>query len=1393
MRPHKHTPIIVASLLVLCVVIAVALSVRPAQAPSDAPAPSSEQPTPAATSEQPTKPSTTPAEPSTPGAQDTSSASAEDPAAGLPTSDSATTDVTAAPAVEQDAPFPNEEMERQVLAAIPHVEQPKVAPDVAYEPGVVLVTVREGTSAEQLSQAITAAGITSVEPDDVEVVTDDLMMVKLAPSATIDDAIYELESTGIAKGAQPNYVYEIAEEPTLVPNDTESALENTPTSSDVETTDSTSPAEPSDASEQPNVPESAVAPEQPNESEPTAEPTLAVETATSEGQPDTAPTIDVQDATSTPAKDVLNDPNASAQWDLDSIDAPAAWEFPPLKNATNTVGVGILDNGFNDAHEDLVDNVRSTYNATTKAENVSVRCPNGTPDPAHGSHVAGIVGATSNNGKGISGVGFNHLKLSLVSLTDERNPSGITTTDVVKGFDYLIKHKDQYNIRVASMSLGVKVDSLPTDNDILNAIDKAYGKGIVTVASAGNETWDATPPYINYPSDYATVISVMNLRNTDVNNPKSVERSKSSNYNAPGEESKNISAPGTDIYSTYPDGYGLMSGTSMAAPHVTGVVGLMFTVNPTLSPDQAKELLYNSARDIGAPGWDEQYGHGEVNALSAVRAAATGTINGPAYVAVGATATYAVGTSNEGWSFSSSDPNVLSFGEGGTATAVSAGIAIVSASNGSTTFTQRVTVLGPISGNGVAKNGSVKLSIATPDGCGELAWDWTSDNESVATVTDDGVVYDKDSGTATITAKLRADERVQLSYDVTVYDALKGTVYVPMKDTGTSTATLTPDTSSFASPTMSWTSSNEQVATVDSNGMVTAKSAGGTVVSCTIQEGDTSTTNVWCVYVYGPIEGATSVGVEQSTQLKIAGLDNVSSDLQAGWTWSLGSSSDSAVASVSSDNGTVTGKKTGTVTITASRGSRQDQVSFSHEMTVRANSLANAQVTIPRQTYTGSKLTPVPVVTLGGTTLKEDVDYEIVAHADFVNVSSYNVTIQGKGTYAGTATGTFVVEPKKLKPPKAVTGLVYNGLPQTGVPAGDGYKLDNDVTKIDADEYLAFAVINDSANTDDHTNVCWENGSTLYRIEWSIAPRPASDLNVEVPGTYVYNGSAHTPKPTVTWNGKPLKTANGDDFDNYNVSYANNVNAGTATVTVTFEEGNFKGTKTATFNIAPAPSSVGIVTAADVRDSLDPADVVLTRSDTSLPGRLALTETELSYGTNTYHWTFTPDDANHAPSSGTVEITVTGHEWGAPTYTWAEDDSSCTAQRVCANNPAHVEEETVDSVREVVAEPTTENEGKATFTAKFQNEAFVTQVKEVALPKLPAHEPEPAPESEPASEPDKTEPPVTPKVDRPADESTAPKSDGARLADTSDETLPIMPVAIAGAALLALATLKRRN
>ena len=230
-------------------------------------------------------------------------------------------------------------------------------------------------------------------------------------------------------------------------------------------------------------------------------------------------------------------------------------------------------------------------------------------------------------------------------------------------------------------------------------------------------------PYEAFPSDYGTAVSVIALRNTNAADPKAVTRATYSNYNrvdesgSAFERDKNISAPGSAIYSTNGSGgYDSMSGTSMAAPVVAGTLGLVFSANQGLesadvaltqrdasAADHAKSILYATARDLGDAGWDPYYGYGEVDAAAAVAAATTGVLQGPAYLKTGETATYHVSSKLDGWSLSSADAEVLTVGASGAAEAISAGTADVVASASDSvgkthTALLTVNVFGPMSG-----------------------------------------------------------------------------------------------------------------------------------------------------------------------------------------------------------------------------------------------------------------------------------------------------------------------------------------------------------------------------------------------------------------------------------------------------------------------------------------------------------------------------------------------------------------------------------------------------------------------------------------------------------------------------------------------------------------------
>lgn len=131
----------------------------------------------------------------------------------------------------------------------------------------------------------------------------------------------------------------------------------------------------------------------------------------------------------------------------------------------------------------------------------------------------------------------------------------------------------------------------------------AADHNVVIVAAMGNDNTDVP----NYPAAYPQVIAVCAVDDQG-------QRAPFSNYGPHAF----ISAPGVSIASTYPDRrYSSMSGTSMASPHVAGVVGLLKSINPSLTLQQIKDIIQSTAVDLGDPGFDFYYGNGLLNANSA--------------------------------------------------------------------------------------------------------------------------------------------------------------------------------------------------------------------------------------------------------------------------------------------------------------------------------------------------------------------------------------------------------------------------------------------------------------------------------------------------------------------------------------------------------------------------------------------------------------------------------------------------------------------------------------------------------------------------------------------------------------------------------------------------------
>lgn len=285
-----------------------------------------------------------------------------------------------------------------------------------------------------------------------------------------------------------------------------------------------------------------------------------------------------------------NDPEYPVhQYGPQIIQADKAWD---ITRGDPNVLVAVVDTGVDYTHPDLQGKVVKGYDFV-----------NNDADPAddngHGTHVAGIIAAATNNGVGVASIGFNTRVLAVKVL--DANGSGYYST-VAKGITYAADH----GARIINLSLRGTVSS----SILQDAVNYAWNKGVLVVAAAGNDGSNAPA----YPAAYPHVLAVAA---TDWNDT----RWSLSNYG----DYIDVSAPGVGIISTDWVGavglYASRSGTSMAAPHVAAVAALALAVNPNLTNADLETLIKTSVDDKGDPGWDPYYGAGRVNAYKAVLAA----------------------------------------------------------------------------------------------------------------------------------------------------------------------------------------------------------------------------------------------------------------------------------------------------------------------------------------------------------------------------------------------------------------------------------------------------------------------------------------------------------------------------------------------------------------------------------------------------------------------------------------------------------------------------------------------------------------------------------------------------------------------------------------------------
>ncbi|OGH59803.1 MAG: hypothetical protein A2725_02180 [Candidatus Magasanikbacteria bacterium RIFCSPHIGHO2_01_FULL_33_34] len=274
-------------------------------------------------------------------------------------------------------------------------------------------------------------------------------------------------------------------------------------------------------------------------------------------------------------------------WGVDRIDA----ELSP--NTGAGIKVAVIDSGIDMDHPDLIANLKGGVNFVSKGR-LAADPNKWDDDNGHGTHVAGTIAAT-NNEIGVVGVAPN-TELYAVKSLDSRGNGYLS--DIIAGLEWAVAN----DMDVVNMSLGTTSD-IQAFHD---AIDAAYSAGVVLVAAAGNSgDGDPNTNNVEYPAKYSSVIAV---GATDV-------ADNSPYWSSEGVEVE-VSAPGVNILSTYKGGsYTTLSGTSMASPHVTGVIALLLESNPLLTPVQVRTTLQTTANDLGDIGHDNVYGYGLVDAL----------------------------------------------------------------------------------------------------------------------------------------------------------------------------------------------------------------------------------------------------------------------------------------------------------------------------------------------------------------------------------------------------------------------------------------------------------------------------------------------------------------------------------------------------------------------------------------------------------------------------------------------------------------------------------------------------------------------------------------------------------------------------------------------------------
>lgn len=292
-----------------------------------------------------------------------------------------------------------------------------------------------------------------------------------------------------------------------------------------------------------------------------------------------------------------NDPYISLCWGLNNtgqsggtpdadIDAFEAWDtFTGYGN----IVLAVVDTGVDPNHPEMAGKIKPGWNTYNNSSDTMDRY-------GHGTHVAGTAGANGNNAIGLAGVSWRVTIMPIKVLSD-----GGSGSEDQCGAGLIYGADNGANIETMSLQYYTGSSSFQA------SVDYAYGQGVLLIAATGNNQGRR----IAYPAKFANCYGVGATNHFD-------NRASFSNY---GPEI-DVAAPGENVYSCLPNnGYGYLSGTSMATPHTSGLASLVWSFDRGLTNSEVFEFIRETAEDKGTSGFDEYFGWGRINARFALNRA----------------------------------------------------------------------------------------------------------------------------------------------------------------------------------------------------------------------------------------------------------------------------------------------------------------------------------------------------------------------------------------------------------------------------------------------------------------------------------------------------------------------------------------------------------------------------------------------------------------------------------------------------------------------------------------------------------------------------------------------------------------------------------------------------